>query len=340
MFILPEDLRMAATEEALKFFAPDLEVITFPAWDCLPYDRVSPNSDIVAERMTALGTLLSETDKPRIILSTVNAVLQYVPGKALVANSLFRLKLGDSINSEDIARYLVANGFSRIGTVMDIGEFAIRGGLIDIFPPGYENPVRLDLFGSKLDGIRTFDPVSQKSIGQLDEVAFTAASEFLLDDEAVSNFRTHYRALFGPVKSSDILYESVTEKRKMAGMEHWLPLFQGNLLTLFDYLPDAAIMLDHLVVESRDSRLDLIRDYYETRKATVDTKDANYNPLEPDALYLSAVDWDDLLATRAVGHFSPFVTGTKSDRHFDMAGKSGRDFVAERKNPIPMFMMP
>ena len=147
LFVLRDDLRMAASEVTLAFFRPDIEVISFPAWDCLPYDRVSPHAEIVAHRMTSLGRMTEQSDRPRIFLTTLNAVTQRVPPVEMVKNSRLSIRVGDKLNGPELTAYLVANGYSRIGTVMEPGEFAVRGGLIDIYPPGAENPVRLDLFG-------------------------------------------------------------------------------------------------------------------------------------------------------------------------------------------------
>ncbi len=135
LYILREDVRMAATEDALQFFHPDIEVVSFPAWDCLPYDRVSPNPEIVAHRMTSLGRLCTPSDKPRIVLTTVNAFMQRIPAREMVQSARFTAKKGDHIDLKKLTDFLIANGFSRIGTVMEPSEFASRGGIIDIFPP-------------------------------------------------------------------------------------------------------------------------------------------------------------------------------------------------------------
>ncbi len=331
LYILREDVRMAATEATLSFFSSDIEVITIPAWDCLPYDRVSPNAEIVAHRMTSLARLTEPSDKPRIILTTVNALLQRVPSIDMIKKARFAASIGSTVNIPDLTAFLIANGFSRIGTVMEPGEFAVRGGLIDIFPPGESEPVRLDFFGDQLEGIRTFDALTQKSTGKLDRVEFTAATEFLLDDAAVTRFRSGYRENFGAVTGDDPLYEAVSEKRKHAGMEHWLPLFHDDMQTIPDFLPDATIFMDHLCDESRDARLDTILDYYDSRKMAAVGKNIDYHPLPPETLYLTEPEWNDLLSTRAVCQISPYRSGAEGDHILDAGGKEGRDFAPQRK---------
>jgi transcription-repair coupling factor (superfamily II helicase) len=330
LFILRDDLRMAATEASLAFFAPEVEVVSFPAWDCLPYDRVSPNPEIVARRMTALGRITEEGGPPRIILTTLNAITQRVPPVDMVKGSRLNIRVGDKIEASSLTSYLVANGFTRIGTVMEPGEFAVRGGLIDIFPPGAENPVRLDLFGSAVDGIRAFDALSQRSSGTLESLEFTAASEFLLSDASVPLFRSRYRQLFGAVTADDPLYEAVSEKRRHAGMEHWLPLFHENMATLFDFLPNATLFLDHMLEEAREARIDTVTDHFEARKEAQSARGSDYNPLPPDYLYLTNEEWQAALASRAVGQFSPFASGAGNETILDAGGHAGRDFAPER----------
>lgn len=166
-----EDARMAALAEALGFFAPEIDIIIFPAWDCLPYDRVSPNADISARRMAALSRLATiggaAQEKPVLLLTTVNAILQRVPPRESVRRSGWSARTGNRINLDDLTAYLAANGYSRTGTVREPGEFAVRGGIVDIYPSGFELPVRLDMFGDTLDAIRSFDAATQRTVGQL-----------------------------------------------------------------------------------------------------------------------------------------------------------------------------
>ncbi len=333
LVILRDDLRMSAAEATLRFFDPKLEIISFPAWDCLPYDRVSPNPEIVAERMTSLGKMTDPSQGRRIFLTTINAATQRTPPVDMVRGSRLAVQTGDNLNGAELSSYLIANGFSRIGTVMEPGEFAVRGGLIDIFPPGAENPVRLDLFGDKVDDIRQFDALTQRSVGKLDRLEFTAAAEFLLDDVSVPHFRSGYREQFGTVTADDPLYEAVSEKRRHAGMEHWLPLFHEKLETLFDYLPDATVFLDHLVEEAFTARQETITDYYESRRDAVPTGGTDYKPLPPEQLYIREEEWQNLLADRKVGSFTPYRSGRKDPSILDAEGVLGRDFAPERNLP-------
>ena len=155
--------RMAAFERALDFFAPDLSVLTFPAWDCLPYDRVSPNAAVSARRMATLAVLAQTESDPGIVLTTVNAFLQRVPARAAVGALSVVMKAGNVQAMDDIVRWLEVNGFSRTSTVRDVGEYAVRGGILDLYVPGMKTPVRLDFFGDTLESIKSFDPETQRS---------------------------------------------------------------------------------------------------------------------------------------------------------------------------------
>ena len=156
LHVTRDDARMARLTEALAFFAPEIEVLRFPAWDCLPYDRVSPNPALVSERIATLARLLETSKRPRIVLTTVNALVQRVPPSAVFANASLELKTGGDVKPERLAQFLEANGYGRAGTVMEPGEYAMRGGIVDIFPAGEADPIRLDMFGDTIETIKTF----------------------------------------------------------------------------------------------------------------------------------------------------------------------------------------
>ena len=180
----------------------------------------------------------------------------------------------------------------------EYGEYAVRGGIVDLWAPGTPAPIRLDFFGDTLETIRPFDPASQRTTGQVPRLDLVPASEAILTEETISRFRQNYRAAFGAVIRADPLYEAVSEGRRFAGMEHWLPFFYERLETLFDYLPGAPVVIDHLVEETIKDRLDQVRDHYEARRDAaekgVGTGSAPYKPIPPDALYLSRESWRSL----------------------------------------------
>jgi transcription-repair coupling factor (superfamily II helicase) len=327
--------RAAALARSLAFFAPDIAVIDFPAWDCLPYDRVSPHAAVVAQRMTALSRLARTNEQagPSILITTVNAALQRVPPKALVATRSLSAAPGNVVAMERITGWLELNGFVRTPTVREAGEYAVRGGIIDLYAPGRAEPVRLDFFGDTLESIRSFDPESQRTTDQLRGIDLVPVAEFELTAESIKRFRLGYVGAFGAPTPDDLLYEAVSEGRRHAGMEHWLPLFHDRLETIFDYVPGTAVVLEPLVEDAARDRLDQIKDYYDARAQVLAEggSGAPYRPLPPDRLYLSQPEWRERLDAAALARFSPFAV--PEGQGIDAGTKQGRNFAPERAEP-------
>lgn len=333
LHIARDDKRMAAMAEALQFFAPDVPVFTFPAWDCLPYDRVSPNAEISATRMATLAALVHDMPKTCVILTTLNAAMQRIPARSVIQGASFRANVGQRVDETKLRQFLVSMGFSQSPTVMEPGDYAIRGGIIDIFPPGPGGPVRLDFFGDILDGARRFDPDTQRSSDVLKTVEFAPVSEVILDDSAITRFRQNYRIEFGAARTDDPLYEAVSAGRKHQGVEHWLPFFHDKLETLFDYLPDASVTLDDQLTPMRLSRWDGIVDQFETRKIAMDQKnriDTVYKPIPPDLLYLDDTDWSQAISRHRVLQFNPLPQASGPNA-IDAGARTGRNFAPERQ---------
>lgn len=262
--------RMAAFERALSFFAPDLPVSAFPAWDCLPYDRVSPNATVSARRMATLAELSQPDGGAGVVLATVNALLQRVPAREMLKAQSLVLKAGNARPMNEIARWLEANGFSRASTVRDVGEYAVRGGILDLFAPGTSAPVRLDFFGDTLETIKSFDPETQRSLSPVEVLQLVPLSEVQLTKDSIRRFRLNYTTEFGGQTKDDVLFEAVSEGRRHPGLEHWLPMFVEKLETLFDYLPDSPVVLEPLIESAARERLSQIADYYSARREGLD----------------------------------------------------------------------
>ena len=339
LYVLRDGQRMADIEQVLQFIAPGLPVLQFPAWDCLPYDRVSPSTDVSARRLSALASLigLQKTPHPAVVLTTANAILQKVPQPQSVARQSLAAAPGNRIDMNDLARRLEAHGFERNGTVRDVGEFAVRGGILDIFAPGADEPLRLDFFGDTLESIRAFDPATQRTTSQKKSFELNPMSEVTLSAETVSRFRTRYLSTFGAATRDDALYQAVSESRRFAGMEHWLPFFYEELGTIFDYLPGAPIVFDHLCREAVAERHTLILDHYDARRRQADAPSNSasvpYKPVAPGDLYL---DLDGVLAAasgRLLIDLTPFDAPAGTGRAVYHAGaRRGRGFESERQN--------
>ncbi|APX24842.1 transcription-repair-coupling factor [Salipiger profundus] len=331
--IARDDKRMVAMADALAFFSPDMPVVRFPAWDCLPYDRVSPNPDISAARMATLAGLVHGMPQRFVLLTTLSAAMQFIPARDILREAAFSARVGDRIDEAALRAFLVRMGFSQAPTVTEPGDYAIRGGIIDVFPPGEGGPVRLDLFGDVLDGARRFDAATQRTTEKLDVVELAPVSEVILDEAAITRFRQNYRIEFGAGTSDDPLYEAVSAGRKQQGMEHWLPFFHERLETLFDYLPDAPVLMDDQLTPARLARWESIEDQYESRRHAMTQKgrlDSVYKPVPPGQLYLDDAAWEAALDGRRAVQFHPLAQAS-GPGVVDAGGRIGRNFAPERQ---------
>ncbi|MEI5679581.1 MULTISPECIES: transcription-repair coupling factor [unclassified Mesorhizobium] len=339
IFVARDGQRLPAIVEALAFATPELPVLEFPAWDCLPYDRVSPGADAAARRLDAMAAMTALAKKPHraVILTTANALLQRIPPAAAIEAQTFHARSGNQINMNELISRLENSGFDRVATVRDVGEFAVRGGILDLFAPGSTEALRLDFFGDTLESIRAFDVATQRTTGQRKALTLQPMSEVALTPEAISRFRRSYIEAFGAPARDDGLYAAISEGRRFAGMEHWLPFFYERLETIFDYLPTAPFVFDHLAREALVERHTLIVDYYESRRQQADgaLKDAvPYKPVPPAKMYLSPEDVTAALSDHAAIEFTPFDTPDTGGRKLLHGGsKAGHSFELERADP-------
>ena len=337
LFVARDGPRARTVEEALAFFAPDLQVLNLPPWDCLPYDRVSPSAHVVAKRLSVLAKLgayrESRSKTPLVVLTTINAMVQKLPLADVLAAQALALAPGQSRPMETVLGYLEANGYDRTSTVREAGEYAVRGGIVDLFPPGAISPLRLDFFGDTLESIRTFSVETQRSEETRRSLELLPMSEVRLTEETIRTFRRAYAMQFGAPSREDVLYTTVSSGRRVQGMEHWLGLFEPELVPLTEHLPDAPVVLDHLSVPALSERLETIEDYYQARVEVLERQGekAGYKPAPPDALYLDQHGFDDALAGRARLDISPFAEDDLAGRRqITGSASQGRSFAAER----------
>lgn len=336
IFVARDGQRLPSIADALAFAAPDLPVLEFPAWDCLPYDRVSPGADAAARRIDALSAMAALAREPHraVVLTTADALLQRVPPAAVIEQQTFRARAGGIVEMNALISRLENSGFDRVATVRDVGEFAVRGGILDLYAPGTTEALRLDFFGDTLESIRAFDVASQRTTGPRKAFSLQAMSEVALNPETISRFRRNYIEAFGAPSRDDALYAAVSEGRRFAGMEHWLPLFHERLDTILDYLPGAPVVFDHLAREAISERHDLIVEYYDARSAQAGSalKDAvPYKPVPPDRMFQTPDEIAAALPDRFSAEFTPFDTPEAGGRPVLHAGaKAGRSFERER----------
>ena len=336
VFIARDAGQAASLVNMLQFFAVDVPVLELPAWDCQPFDRLSPHGALMAKRMACLTALPQYESQPHIIVTTVSAAAQRLPPRHMLAQLGISIRPGQMLDSEVLVGFLAGNGYSRCSTVMEAGDYAVRGGIIDLFAPGEEAPVRLDLFGDTLESIRNFDPESQRTTGQLSELQLTTASEIHLTEDSILAFRRGYVSQFGTVMDQDPLYQAVSEGARYQGMEHWLPLFHDTLETVFDHCGACLYVCDDQLEAAYQERLNQVDDYYQARhQAMIDdskrpTTQRIIKPLPPEHLYLLQEEWSARLNEVRLRQLTGF-TLPEGGQVINFPGREAYQFSSERQ---------
>lgn len=332
LLVTQDQPRASAAEAAIRFFLPKLPILRLPAWDNLPYDRISPSAAVAAERAAGLARLArraASDNGPLLVLATASAVAQRCPPRARLAATWFAAKVGQIIEPDALQTFLWANGYARASTVRAPGDYAVRGGVTDIYPPGSPEPLRFDFFGDQLESIRAFDPETQRSTRQLTEAELTPVSEVLFDDEGVARFRKQYHEAYGA--GGDPMYDAVIARIRRSGIEQWLPFFYQELETVFDYIGSGALIgLDPLVEAAVRERFTQAKEHYDSRKAApVGRGVGGFRAPAPERLYLTPQAWADALDNRLVRQFTP-LPQVEEANVIRLGGRPGRNFAAER----------
>ena len=232
--------------DELAFFAPGLRCAVFPDWETLPYDTFSPHQDLISERLAALWRI-SQKDKDTgadvVIVPATTALYRLAP-PGFLAGYTFEFKVQQKLDEARLRAQLTLAGYSHVTQVVSPGEYAVRGGLIDLFPMGSLVPYRVDLFDDEIDSIRTFDPDTQRSLYPVSEVRLLPGREFPMDEAARAKFRSRWRELLEGDPTKSRIYKDMGAGVATAGIEYYLPLFFDDTATVFDYLgPDATVVL-------------------------------------------------------------------------------------------------
>ncbi len=360
--ILRDDVRITQFSEYCQFIMPNMRIINFPAWDCLPFDRISPDNLIIAQRVSALYELLnSQNDKPCLIITSFHAVMQRVLPKHIIQNQGCFLAKKQKISMEQLSAKLVAMGYVHSEVVRESGEFVRRGGLLDVFPSGFENPIRLDFLGNEIEKIMIFNAENQRRSTELDEIHIAPFGEVPLDADSVANFRNNYRNLFGTNALKDLILEQINMGYRPAGIEHFQPLFFDKMPSLLDYALEnsSKIFMDENFSQAIKARHELIQDYYQSRvafcaeyetqlKKSLANKKAEenlgnpYRPVPINNLYLDEQEFQNLCANNEIFqiHDKEYDGESRQKISNIIDGKAifGRDFASERANQaVPLF---
>ncbi len=252
VIVLTDDVHQAQhLEHEIRFFHRHKDKIYhLPDWETLPYDVFSPHQDIISERLTTLYKLPA-INTGHILILPIATLLQRLAPRQYVQNNVLLLAKNQSLNIDDFRHTMEQAGYSCVSQVMEHGEFAIRGSIIDLYPSGHDLPFRLDLFDDEIETIRRFDPESQRSLDTIDSIEILPAREFPFNPDAISQFRTRYRQHVEGDPTKSTIYNDVSRGIIPAGIEYYLPLFFDQLETLFDYLPKHSIFFSSTDVEEK-----------------------------------------------------------------------------------------
>ncbi len=332
LFISRDDRRLRSIREALLFYDPNLNPITIPAWDCAPYETISPNPKIISERLGSLAKIGDKVGKKFIYLTTLNSATQYIPPKNIIAECFLDIELGKGIDDQFLIKILVEFGYIKTSLVSEPGEFSIRGGIIDIFTSGPEGAVRLDLFGNIVDKLRIFDVRTQLTIKNLNKFRLLPISEIIINDITIKNFRSNFRWKFGSFGNKNEFYLGISSGIRVQGIEHWLPLFYNKLESIFDYLPNADYFLDHDVRKDLLERWDNINSQFHIRNNSVLESATKTNLLwcNPESLYISPVLFDNFLINKEVYQITTLPLPPDQNT-INAMGKSGKKFFLEQQ---------
>lgn len=270
--------------EVLETFFPSSPLV-FPAWDCLPYDKISPSTPLMGQRLHGLSSLLHNPHQ--VIITTTKALSQFLPPRDIVSQSVFKAQHSAKNIRPLLLNYLSANGYNRVETVHQIGDYAIRGGLIDLYPANEITPLRLDFFDEDLESIKTFSVENQLSVNEKNSFHLSPISEVVLTQDTIEHFRHSYRELFGTQGQEDPLYQSITQGIPFQGMEHWLPLFYENPQQFRDYLDDPLFIYNARAWDGLEVFGEKVHSYYDFRQESLKLKQDTYRPLSPSAFYIS-----------------------------------------------------
>ena len=287
ILIIAPDMHSAARyRRELSFFSKhaDLPIVTFPDWETLPYDHFSPHEDLVSERLSTLYRLPKLNSG--IIIAALPTLMHQITPRVYLESQTFLLSRNEKLDLNKFREQLVSGGYRHVGEVMEHGEFAVRGSIIDIYPMGSALPFRIELFDDLVDSIRTFDPDTQRSIKKTNAIDLLPAHEYPLSDEGITHFRKSWRARFSGNPLDSPLYEQISAGNAVPGIEYYLPLFFDHTETLFDYLPEntSIVLTPEFQDKAKEFSNEITHRYEQLRHDTT-------RPLcEPNELFLSVDD--------------------------------------------------
>ena len=321
-------------QEQAKFFSPNLKVVVFPAWDCIAYDRVSPSHEISGARISALNEIRNNNgEQGLLIITSIKAVSRILPSEEeLFNNNTLTLSLGDVISASDLEDNLLKISYGKNGTVREYGQYSIKGSIIDIYPTAYDRPVRLKITDGKIEAICKFNPESQISEEQINSFQCLPTSEIILNSKTAINFVGNYKQEF-EASTNDAIFKAISEKRKLAGMEHWLPFFYEKTCSFFDYCTDCILGFDEDYSQLFKSRESEIHDLYKSRLDMLEIDpDTAYKPVPMERAFINKDTLEGSLNNNSTYIFHNFKAPATIKENFD-AGFTLIPMFNKQQNP-------
>ncbi|MBE0368292.1 transcription-repair coupling factor [Pseudoalteromonas aurantia] len=328
VIVTPDTPSALRLETELDYLLPDLPVMVFPDWETLPYDHFSPHQDIISQRLATLNALKKQKQSV-LIVPVATLMLRTAPPAFIYGNAL-QFKVGDTVDAQQLKNALTETGYRHVQQVMEHGEFAVRGSIVDLFPMGSPTPFRFDFFDDDIDSIRLFDIETQRSSDKVENIDLLPAHEFPTNDEDIERFRVEYRNAFGASAEQDSIYMQVTKGNWPSGIEYYLPLFYDQLATIFDYLPENAtiVHLGDIEHAADEFWLDVYK-RYENRKV-----DPLRPLLEPAMLYQPVEELFKNFNSHPRIRLSEAKLGTKAG-HTNLSAKPIKDVRIDHKQTDP-----
>ena len=338
-YILENDLKLQSAKKAINFINSEINLLTLPAWDCIPYDRLSPHRDIISKRIKTISFLVENVNeiknkiiRPTIILTTINSWLQKIPPKNFYLDNSFLIQKNSELKFRDLQNYLIQNGYERRNTVREYGEFSIRGDIVDIFSSNEFNPVRIDFFDDFVERIRDFDPISQITSKELNNVNLKPAYEYILNEKAIKFFRQSYLQSFGGKSSKDHIYISVSNGKPYPGLEHFLNFFHEKLFELEEIFLDIPKIFDYDLDIVAEKRIGNINDLYNSRLIDGKQGENIYRPVTPNKIYKTSNEFKKINDDKTVIKFKKFgASNTLKDNDYNCSGRIGKIFSNFKK---------
>ncbi len=281
----PDSQSASRLIDELQFFHPQQALLSFPEWETLPYDQFSPHQDIISERLKTLYRL--PNIKQGILVLPVATLVQRLVPHDYIQKFTFLLSTNEVLEIEAFTKKLEAGGYQRVSQVMEHGEFAIRGSIIDLFPMGSKRPYRLDLFDNEIETIRSFDPETQRSIDKIDKIQLLPAKEYNFTQEGIDLFRQQFKHEFGDDSSRTQIYTEVSQANTVGGLEYYLPLFHEGLTSFFDYLPEDTTLFE---IGDLEQSIDIVLNEYDERYE-IGQHNPDFPILKPEKLILNKTEF-------------------------------------------------